>query len=64
MNYILGEARFYFAQCVFNNSYHYAAYDRYEKKRNKTNIFNFIAIFSFYIKIVNIGGQIICLIKA
>lgn len=30
----LGEARFYFAQCVFNSSCHYAAYNRYEKERN------------------------------
>ncbi len=35
MNFLLGEARFYFAQCVFNTSCHYAAYDRYEKERNK-----------------------------
>lgn len=33
MKNLLGEAKFYFAQCVFNNSCHYAAYDRYEKKR-------------------------------
>ena len=35
MDYMLGEARFYFAQCVFNASCHYAAYSRYEKERDK-----------------------------
>ncbi len=35
MKEILGEARFYFAQCVFNSSCHYAAYDRYECERDK-----------------------------
>lgn len=39
MKNFLGETRFYFAQCVFNNSCHYAAYDRYEKERRiKHNI--------------------------
>ena len=35
MDYMLGEARFYFAQCVFNASCHYAVYSRYEKERDK-----------------------------
>lgn len=35
MDYMLGEARFYFAQCVFNASCHYTAYSRYEKERDK-----------------------------
>ena len=34
MKAILGEARFYFAQCVFNCSCQYEAYGRYEKERN------------------------------
>lgn len=38
MNSILGEARFYFAQCVFNCSCHYAAYGRYERERNIRHI--------------------------
>ena len=35
MEYILGEARFYFAQCVFTSKCHYVAYDRYSRQRNK-----------------------------
>ena len=30
---LLGEARFYFAQCVFNTSCQYAGHDRYAQKR-------------------------------
>ena len=33
MNLLLGEARFYFAQCVFNTACHYAAVDRYSKSK-------------------------------
>lgn len=35
MDKLLGEARFYFAQCVFNASCHYKAYDRYGNERDK-----------------------------
>lgn len=38
MDKLLGEARFYFAQCVFNTSCHYKAYGRYESERNKRHI--------------------------
>lgn len=34
MDKLLGEARFYFAQCIFNTSCHYKAYNRYKKKRD------------------------------
>lgn len=57
MNYILGEARFYFAQCVFNNSYHYAAYDRYEKKRNKRHN---IALMISAISILSLCLTVLC----
>lgn len=50
MKTILGEARFYFAQCVFNCSCHYATYNRYEKKRNKRhNYALLISVFSIII---------------
>mgnify|MGYP006319156869 FL=1 len=35
MDKLLGQSRFYFAQCVFNTSCHYAAYNRHEKERDK-----------------------------
>ena len=38
MKALLGEVRYYFAQCVFNTSCHYAAYSRYEKKRECRHI--------------------------
>ncbi len=34
MDKLLGEARFYFAQCVFNTSCQYKAYNRYKEKRD------------------------------
>ena len=34
MEYILGETRFYFAQCVFNVKVHYSAHDRIAKARS------------------------------
>ena len=38
MKALLGEVRYYFAQCVFNTSCQYAAYSRYEKKRECRHI--------------------------
>ncbi|MDD2437516.1 MAG: hypothetical protein PHX50_11845 [Massilibacteroides sp.] len=35
MNSLLGEARFYFAQCVFNTSCHYSAVSRINRTRHK-----------------------------
>ena len=35
MDKILAETRFYFAQCVFNTSCHYAAVERYQKQRSE-----------------------------
>lgn len=34
MNFLLSEARFYFAQCVFTGKCHYCAVAEYSKKRN------------------------------
>lgn len=34
MDKLLGEARFYFAQSVFNTKCHYRAYNRYKEKRD------------------------------
>lgn len=35
---LLAEARFYFAQCVFNTSCHYSAFERYKRERSKRQV--------------------------
>jgi len=55
MKHILGEGRFYFAQCVFNTSCHYSAVDRYEKQRTfRLNLAMGITILTIIIMIATI----------
>ena len=57
MNPLLGETRFYFAQCVFNTTCHYEAIEKYEKIRRGRQNMALLITFSTVIVLVS---TIIC----